>query len=283
MPRLTIITINRNDAEGLERTLMSVWERQTFEDFEHIIIDGASTDNSVDVIRKYERKLAYWISEPDKGVYNAMNKGILKSKGDYLLFLNSGDWLENDILARVFSEELVEDIVYADLYFFRQADDIELGPYPDKLTLPYILTHSLGHPSTFIKRELFENMLYEEKYRIISDWVFFVKQILLFNRTTRHLNTATTYFNVYGISSDPKNKDLILQEQTDFFENGFSHIIREFYQENVALQEKAEAQERALSILSKRRVQQLLDSVWIQRKARQYIKFLFLIERFFRK
>ena len=95
MPQLSIITINRNDAKGLEHTLKSVWKMQTFKDFEHIIIDGASCDGSVDVIKKYATKLAYWISEPDKGVYNAMNKGIVKAQGEYLLFLNSGDWLEN--------------------------------------------------------------------------------------------------------------------------------------------------------------------------------------------
>lgn len=203
-PQLSIITINRNDAQGLEKTLESIWKKQSFKDFEHIIIDGASTDNSINIIKKYASHLSYWVSEPDKGIYNAMNKGIIKAKGNYLLFLNSGDWLENDILARVFKENFTEDIVYADLYQYRNADDIQISPYPDKLTLPFIYNYSLGHPSTFIKRELFKNMLYEEKYRIISDWAFFITQILLFNRTTKHLNFAVSYFNVYGISSDPK-------------------------------------------------------------------------------
>ncbi len=216
-PQLSIITINRNDAQGLEKTLESIWKKQSFKDFEHIIIDGASTDNSINIIKKYASHLSYWVSEPDKGIYNAMNKGIIKAKGNYLLFLNSGDWLENDILARVFKENFTEDIVYADLYQYHNADDIQISPYPDKLTLPFIYNYSLGHPSTFIKRELFKNMLYEEKYRIISDWAFFIKQILLFNRTTKHLNFAVSYFNVYGISSDPKSGNLIMQERSDFF------------------------------------------------------------------
>lgn len=279
MPRLTIITINRNDAGGLERTLKSIWEKQTFKDLEHIVIDGASTDSSIDVIRRYEQNLAFWISEPDGGVYNAMNKGIVKSRGDYLLFLNSGDWLEDDVLAYVFRSDFFEDIVYADLYFYRKTDDVELSPYPDKLTLPFIFTHSLGHPSTFIKRELFKDMLYDEKYRIISDWAFFVKQILLFNRTTKHLNVAVSYFNVYGISSDPKNKDLIMQEQSDFFKNEFPHLISDFYREYTVLQEKIGIQEQALNIMSKRKIQQLLDSVWIQRRVREYVKILFWLKR----
>lgn len=91
MPKLSIITVNLNDYKGLEKTLKSVWENQSFSDFEHIVIDGASTDGSVDVIKRYANKLAYWVSEPDSGIYNAMNKGILKAKGDYLLFLNGRD------------------------------------------------------------------------------------------------------------------------------------------------------------------------------------------------
>lgn len=275
MPRLSIITINRNDAEGLERTIKCIWEKQTFKDFEHIIIDGASTDNSVAVIKNYNSRLAYWISEPDKGIYSAMNKGIIKAQGEYLLFLNSGDWLEDDILARVFGESFTEDIIYADFYYYHNADKIEPEFYPDKLTAPFMLTHSLGHPSSFIKRELFKNSLYEEKYRIISDWVFFVRQILLNNCTTRHLNLVTSYFNMYGISSDPKNYDLVLQEQADFFENGFPRAIGELYRD-------FNAQERALDVLSKHRVQQLLGSVWVQRKARQYIKVLFALKKIFK-
>ena len=283
MPQLTIITINRNDAQGLEKTLESIWEKQSFKNFEHIIIDGASTDNSINIIKKYASHLSYWVSEPDKGIYNAMNKGIIKAKGNYLLFLNSGDWLENDILTRVFKESFTEDIVYADLYLYRNADDIQISPYPDKLTLPFIYKYSLGHPSTFIKRELFKDMLYEEKYRIISDWAFFITQILLFNRTTKHLNFAVSYFNVYGISSDPKSGNLIMQERSDFFKNNFPYLISEFYQNHTTLQEKVRTQEQALDILSKHRVQQLIDNVWIQRKARQYIKFLFLVRRFLRR
>ena len=96
---LSIITINRNNAVGLKKTLESV-ASQTCRDFEHIIIDGASTDGSVDVINDYVastagKNVSYWISEPDSGVYNAMNKGIKKAIGDYCLFLNSGDWLFN--------------------------------------------------------------------------------------------------------------------------------------------------------------------------------------------
>ncbi len=89
---LSIITINYNDKFGLERTIKSVQE-QTFTNFEHIIIDGGSTDGSKEVIEANKNSFSYWVSEPDKGIYNAMNKGIKEAKGEYLFFLNSGDHL----------------------------------------------------------------------------------------------------------------------------------------------------------------------------------------------
>lgn len=275
MLRLSIITINRNNARGLEQTLWSVWEKQSFKDFEHLIIDGDSTDDSVSVIRKYASKLAYWTSEPDKGIYNAMNKGVLKAKGEYLLFLNSGDWLEDDILQQVFKEKLVEDIVYADLYYNYSIEKVTLESYPDKLTVPYLLTSSLGHPSSFIRKDLFRKKMYEEKYRIISDWVFFVKMIVLEGCTTKHMNIATTHFDAYGISSVPENLDLILREKKEFFDNEFPHLICDLFQEY-------EIMNKTLNTISKNRVQRIISSKWVQKRVRQYVKILFAIETYFR-
>ena len=106
--KLTIITINYNNASGLQKTMESVLA-QTCKDFEHLIIDGASTDDSVNVIENYGLQIAHtaisfqWLSEPDKGIYNAMNKGIRMAQGEYIHFLNSGDWLVD--------EKVVEDIL----------------------------------------------------------------------------------------------------------------------------------------------------------------------------
>jgi len=111
-PKLSIITVNLNNAEGLRKTIESV-VTQTFTDFEYIIIDGGSTDGSVEIIKLYADKITYWVSEPDKGIYNGMNKGIMVAKGEYCQFLNSGDWLVNEnVLKEVFADV---DIVYGDL------------------------------------------------------------------------------------------------------------------------------------------------------------------------
>src|SRR5574344_2490955 len=88
--KLSIITINYNNAEGLEKTIKSVIN-QTFTDYEYIIIDGGSTDGSTDIIKKYRENIDYWVSESDKGIYKAMNKGITYTHGEYLNFMNSGD------------------------------------------------------------------------------------------------------------------------------------------------------------------------------------------------
>ena len=88
--KLSIITVNYNDAKGLERTIKSVIS-QSYHDFEFIVIDGGSSDESQDIIQKYERHIDYWVSEPDGGIYQGMNKGLRQAKGDYVNFMNSGD------------------------------------------------------------------------------------------------------------------------------------------------------------------------------------------------
>lgn len=113
--KISIITINFNNKDGIEKTISSV-VAQTYKDIQYIIIDGDSTDGSVEVIKKYHEDIDYWISEPDKGIYDAMNKGILKATGDYVLFLNSGDYLSieelltNEQLRNCYQEYLKQHI-----------------------------------------------------------------------------------------------------------------------------------------------------------------------------
>ena len=95
--KLSIITINFNNKAGLERTITSVFQ-QDFKDFEFIVIDGGSTDGGKELIESNKQHFSYWVSEADKGIYNAMNKGIKMSKGKYVAFLNSDDWFNNNTL-----------------------------------------------------------------------------------------------------------------------------------------------------------------------------------------
>ena len=152
LPKLSIITINYNNTRGLEKTLSSVWNDQTYSNFEHIVIDGGSTDGSVDVIKKYADKLTYWVSEPDKGIYNAMNKGILKAKGEYLLFLNSGDYLCNEALSEIFSENFSEDIVYGNFTLLCKNGEKKIKTFSEQVDYNLLYLESIGHQSTLIKR-----------------------------------------------------------------------------------------------------------------------------------
>ena len=113
--QLSIITINYNNGDGLQRTIESVI-KQNFKSYEYIVIDGGSTDKSIDVIKRNKNHINYWISEPDTGIYNAMNKGIRKATGEYLIMINSGDVLVNeDVLDTVFKKNNNSDIIYGDV------------------------------------------------------------------------------------------------------------------------------------------------------------------------
>ena len=114
MKRLSIITVNHNDLAGLRKTRDSILS-QTFQDFEWIVVDGDSTDGGKDFIQEHQEEMAWWCSEQDNGIYNAMNKGIEHAQGEYLLFLNSGDTLSApDTLKEVFRTEPDADVVYGD-------------------------------------------------------------------------------------------------------------------------------------------------------------------------
>lgn len=217
---LTIITINRNNASGLEKTLKSVLN-QTYTDYEYIIIDGASTDGSIEIIKRYanqfERQLK-WISEPDAGIYSAMNKGIRLATGEYLQFLNSGDCLASVyVVERMYSyldvngfpsilygnmlKELTDGRVFRDRCF-AGAPITLLGMYQG----------CLNHSPAYIKRQLFSKYGdYDEKLRICSDWEWYMKAIVLGEETPCYVDFDVTLFDMSGISET--NKDLLNNER----------------------------------------------------------------------
>lgn len=118
--KLSIITINLNNLEGLKKTFESVFN-QTFTDYEWIVIDGGSTDGSREFIEAHQDSFSYWSSEPDRGIYNAMNKGILQANGEYLSFLNSGDYYaDSETLANVFCTNHEADILFG--YMIREKE-----------------------------------------------------------------------------------------------------------------------------------------------------------------
>jgi glycosyltransferase involved in cell wall biosynthesis len=199
--KLSIVTVNKNNAPGLEKTCLSI-VTQTYQNFEWIIIDGNSEDNSIDIIKKYSNRAAYWVSESDTGIYNAMNKGIKSSSGEYLLFLNSGDYLINPwTLQEAFDE--IKNSQYTDVYFSNAVScSYYIYKYPQEITLDYLLHFSINHQNCLIRRELFKNQLYDENYKIISDSYFLIKQIIENKITFFHIKTMISiYDDINGISS----------------------------------------------------------------------------------
>lgn len=212
---LSIITINRNNAAGLEKTMRTV-AAQIDGDFEYVVIDGASTDGSVEVIRSFESSLGErlkWISEPDKGIYNAMNKGIAMATGDYLQFLNSGDSLvSNDITLRM--TEALKNKEYPSILYGNMLKDMPGGKAMRdrcfagrEISFLGFYTGSLNHSSAYIRRSLFNRYgMYDEGFKIVSDWKWFLQAIILGGENPVYVDMDVTLFDMNGISE--KNKAL---------------------------------------------------------------------------
>lgn len=264
--KLSIITINRNNAEGLRKTLASV-AAQTYRNIEHIIIDGASTDGSVDVIRDYEsanRSSAHpltiiWLSEPDGGIYAAINKGIEIALGrrkvndahisstlpfrggaggghSYIQILNSGD-----ILAALDVTERMTNVLSSfpsgrdgvgspSIFYGNMLKDHGNGRIvrdtcggdmytPDSFL--YFYNGTLNHDCAYIRRDLFEKYgLYNEQMRICSDWEWYIRAIALGGEKAVYTDIDVTVFDMNGISeSGGKNAALIKQERRAYLES----------------------------------------------------------------
>lgn len=222
MNKLSIITVNLNNCIGLERTIDSVFS-QTFTNYEYLIIDGGSEDGSVELIKKHANKFVYWVSEKDNGIFNAMNKGITKASGEYLLFLNSGDFLLNDsVLYEVFQQTFLSDIIYGNVVW-KPAIPFHIGIFPDKVSYEYFSTYSLPHQASFIRKELFTLVgPYDENHTIISDWLFFLLAVYKFNCSYQHINQTITVCDTTGISLEPENWPGIVQERKEMISKHFA-------------------------------------------------------------
>ena len=224
--KLSIITITRNNAAGLQKTVDSVFT-QGFSDFEYIVIDGASTDSSIEIINAHADKISYWVSEKDRGVYHAMNKGIQKATGEYLLFLNSGDhFIDENILESMSTELDGTDIVYGDIFLVESTTKSWTGHYPEKLSFQHFAEGSLPHPASFIKRTVFDKVgLYDESLKIVADWKFFLDAICRFNVSYKHINKTIAVFYLDGLSSLEKNQALLQEEKRSVFMKDYAMFI----------------------------------------------------------
>ena len=255
--KLSIITINYNNAEGLRKTLASV-AAQTYANIEHIIVDGSSTDDSVEIIRQYASDVARkasssvttggdgyhaavegldytpaegaqphaqqdatslkatqphkvtWISEPDKGIYNAMNKGIRMATGEYIQMLNSGDMLFDANVTQQMIERLNQissqreekiGILYGNMTKVNAQGKVMGKSGCTEYSLRQFYSSTLNHDCAYIRRDLFEEYgLYDEQLKIVSDWKWYLQAIGLGKVKPEYVDIDVTIFDDGGIS-----------------------------------------------------------------------------------
>jgi glycosyltransferase involved in cell wall biosynthesis len=233
MPKLSIITVNLNNKAGLIDTAQSVVV-QTWTDYEWLIIDGGSTDGSVEVIKEYAGKtdkLVYWCSEPDGGIYQGMNKGIEKASGEYCWFLNSGDYAyQNTTLAEVFANEFDEDIVYGDIKKGEQKTLI-IAQEVKKIKSPVFWIHyTFCHQSTIIKSDILKKIKYEIEYRIAADYMFFMRAVFHYNVKIKKIPIIFCVYDDKGVSGtergiNKKERKKIFMKIFNNYQYLFYHLL----------------------------------------------------------
>lgn len=229
MVKISIITINYNNLNGLIRTVESV-RSQTFREFEYIIVDGNSTDGSREFLIDNQKKINKWISESDAGIYDAMNKGITMSEGNYLLFLNSGDELfETDTLCEVAKTISAESKNYDCFY----GNELKIDPntgieYVKNVNVNnqilFLLDNSIPHQASFWKKDtLLELGGYDVRFKIMGDYVLLYKALVL-GKKLKKMNVIVDKFYTDGVSSNPRFEYAKKRDMT---------IFRKFYLHNL--------------------------------------------------
>lgn len=171
-PKITVVTVCFNAKNTLEKTILSVIN-QTYCNIEYIIIDGASIDGTLEIIKKYEDRISHWQSEPDKGIYDAMNKGIKLATGDWINFMNAGDGFNSDGVLENLVPQIDDDsvIVYGDVNLIFQSDELKIKPY----RLDFLKEDGMSfcHQSCFVKTSYHKEHLFDISFKIVADYNLF--------------------------------------------------------------------------------------------------------------
>ena len=218
-PLISIVTVSYNAVKDIEKTILSVLN-QTYPNIEYIIIDGGSTDGTLDIIKKYEDKISYWVSEHDKGIYDAMNKGIVKANGDYLFFLGADDKVICDFNEIVLFFKDKNTVYYGDVLFGEGG-----RRYDGEFDTNKLLDTNISHQSIFYPKICFLNNFYNLKYKLYADYEM---NIRLWNKFKFiYINKTITIYGTEGVSS--LNKDLEFKKDFPLiiYRNlGFKYLIK---------------------------------------------------------
>lgn len=220
---LSIITVNYNNKDGLIKTLNSI-KRQENIHFEHIIIDANSTDESIDIIKQYEKEVTYafyWLSEPDNGIYDGMNKGIKLAHGEYLYFLNSGDTLfGNSVLQKIAFDG--SKYIYGNIKYVLSKDCYRYITPAKKLDIIYLLKTALPHQACFIHNSLFQEQLYNTNYKIVSDWIHTMESVIFNECRYKHIDITIAEVDGNGVSA---NQEELMKERISWIKQKFPEAI----------------------------------------------------------
>ena len=229
--KISVVTVCYNAAETIEETMLSVLN-PTYPNIEYIIIDGGSTDGTVDIIKKYANRLAYWVSEPDKGIYDAMNKGIKVVTGEYVNFMNAGD--------SFFTSTTISDAV-------KQFDNYDfiggIAAYRKRRRILYSfwkpvktnysfndVCHGkiVNHQSSFIRKRILSDG-YDLSYKIIADELLFINKIAIMGNSYKRINTIIALYDITGISNTKNIGLTVRNERMDFLKKNIPLSILKDY------------------------------------------------------
>ena len=221
LPRISVITVVYNAVATLEETILSVIN-QDFDNFEFIIIDGRSTDGTIEIIKKYQNKITLWISEPDKGIYDAMNKGIKLAKGDFVYFLGGDDLLySNYVLNKISSSLKDKNKIYYGNVLFKTRNII----YDGKFSLLKIATRNISHQSIFYPREIFDKYGFDTKYKIFADYELNLKLYGNSSYSFDYMPITVALFNDEGSSGSNVLDSCFEMDRFDIIKNNFPYWI----------------------------------------------------------
>lgn len=224
--KLSIITINFNNKDGLIKTFRSVIN-QINKNYEWIVIDGGSTDGSKEIIEEYSSYISFWVSEPDKGIYNAMNKAIIHSNGEYCFFLNSGDFFsENDCVGKILPELTGEDYIFSNVSVFSDKKNKKFTTDVESALskgVNYFYYDTLCHQGMFIKSRILKERPYNENLKIVADWEHVFERLVIKKGSYKTINLVTTYVLDGGVSA--RNNKLLMQERKSVAEMYYPLIV----------------------------------------------------------
>lgn len=217
--KISVITVSYNAEARIERTILSVIN-QTYSDFEYIIIDGGSSDGTKSIIEKYNSHIDFWVSEPDNGIYHAMNKGVQHAKGDFCIFMNAGDMFFNStVLARISGHlDLSYSIITGNqVYLHPNGKFAKYGKAWIEVTKKRLFSDSLFHQASFIKKSDLVTTPYDESLTMVSDWKLALELLIVQKKLYKRADIIVDFFFEDGVTNThreqgKKERQAVLEE-----------------------------------------------------------------------